>query len=123
MATVSAKVFEHHKKADGTWNVKIIIYHRDERKFIDTTHFVNKKQLDAKFKIKDRFLLRLIDNALDNYRETISQLGAKLDFFSCEALRDYLRDKEKEIDFIQFCSDHIAQLKREKREGASILMA
>jgi hypothetical protein len=43
MATVSAKVFEHHKKVDGTWNVKIIIYHKDERKFIDTTHFVSKK--------------------------------------------------------------------------------
>ena len=59
MATVSAKVFEHHKKADGTWNVKITIYHKDERKFIDTTHFVSKKQLDAKFKIKDKFLLMI----------------------------------------------------------------
>jgi hypothetical protein len=78
MATVSAIVFEHHKKADGTWNVKIIVYHKDERKFIDTTHFVSKKQLDVKFKIKDKFLLRLIDDTLDNYRETISQLGAKL---------------------------------------------
>ena len=28
MATVSAKVFEHHKKADGTINVKIVIYHK-----------------------------------------------------------------------------------------------
>jgi len=119
MATVSAKVFEHHKKADGTWNVKIIIYHKDARKFIDTTHFVNKKQLDTKFKIRDKFLVRLIDNTLDSYREAISQLGAKLEFFSCEALRDFLKDKDKEIDFIQFCTDHIAQLKKEKREGTS----
>ena len=119
MATVSAKVFEHHKKADGTINVKIVIYHKDERKFIDTTHFVSKKQLTADFKIKDRFLLKLIDNTLDNYRDTISQLGNKLDFFTCEALRDYLKDKDKEIDFIQFCSDHITQLKRENRVGTS----
>jgi integrase len=34
-------------------------------------------------------------------------------------LRNFLRDKDKEIDFIQFCSDHIAQLKREGREGTS----
>ena len=31
MATVSAKVFEHHKKADGTYNVKICVQHKSER--------------------------------------------------------------------------------------------
>jgi integrase len=119
MATVSAKVFEHHKKADGTINVKIIVYHKNERKFIDTTHFVSSRQLTPDFKIKDKFLLRLLDNTLDNYRETISQLGAKLDFFTCEGLRDHLRDKDKEIDFIEFCTDHISQLRREGRDGTA----
>lgn len=119
MATVSAKVYEHHKKADGTINVKIIVYHKNERKFIDTNHFVVSKQLTAELKIKDKFLLRIIDNTLDNYRETISQLGAKLDFFTCEALRDHLRDKDKEIDFIDFCESHIAQLRRENRNGTA----
>ena len=38
MATVSAKVYEHHK---------------NERKFIDTTHYVVKKQLTKDYKIKD----------------------------------------------------------------------
>jgi len=28
MATVSSKVFRHHKKADGTYNVKICLYHK-----------------------------------------------------------------------------------------------
>jgi len=119
MATVSAKVYEHHKKADGTTNVKIIVYHKNQRKHIDTTHFVSSKQLTADFEIKDKFLLRIIDNTLDNYRETISQLGAKLDFFTCEALRDHLRDKDKEIDFIDFCASHIAQLRKENREGTA----
>jgi len=32
MATVSAKVYEHHKKADGTYNVKIRVYHKEEKK-------------------------------------------------------------------------------------------
>ena len=45
MATVSAKVFEHHKKADGTYNVKICVQHKRLRKYLDTTHFVVKKQL------------------------------------------------------------------------------
>jgi hypothetical protein len=40
MATVSAKVYEHHKKSDGTYNVKICVYHKGERKFLDTNHYV-----------------------------------------------------------------------------------
>jgi hypothetical protein len=28
MATVNAVVYEHHKKADGTYNVKIKIFHQ-----------------------------------------------------------------------------------------------
>jgi hypothetical protein len=32
MATVSAKVFKHHQKSDGTFNVKICLYHKGVRK-------------------------------------------------------------------------------------------
>ena len=56
MATVSAKVYEHHKKADGTYNVKICVYHKDERKFLDTNHYVVNKQLTKDYKIKDPFI-------------------------------------------------------------------
>jgi len=36
MANVSAKIYEHHKKVDGTYNVKICVYHKGKRKYIDT---------------------------------------------------------------------------------------
>ncbi|WP_407429705.1 hypothetical protein [Arcticibacter sp.] len=36
MATVSIMVYDHHKKADGTYNVKIRIYHK-KVKLIDNT--------------------------------------------------------------------------------------
>jgi integrase len=119
MATVSAKVFEHHQKDDGTCNVKICVYHQNDRKYMETSHFVSKRQLDAKFKIKDKFLNKIIEGTLDDYRETISQLGNKLDFFSCEALTIYLKDKDKDIDFIEFAQKHIEQLIRENREPYS----
>jgi len=119
MATVAALVFEHHEKNDGTFNVKIRVYHKSEKKYIDTTHFVSKRQLDANFNIKDKFLLKKLEETLDEYRETISQLGFKLEFFSCEQLRDYLRDLNSDIDFIKFCEDHILQLKSENRPGTA----
>ena len=100
MATVSGKVYEHHQKEDGTFNVKVVVYHKQQRKFIETLHYVSKKQLNAKFDIKDKFLLRKIEETLGGYREIISDLGAKIDFFSCGELRDYLENKDKEIDII-----------------------
>jgi len=117
MATVSAKVFAHHQKLDGTFNVKVCLYHKRVRKYIDTVHYVSKRQLDGGYHIKDKFLNRIIESSLDKYREMISQLGPKLQFFSCEDLLKYL--EEKEIDFIKFCTDHIAQSRKENRNGTA----
>ena len=60
-------VYDYHKKADGTYNVKIRVFHKKERKLIDTSHFVSEKQLDSKFRIKDKFLNKLLDDKLDEY--------------------------------------------------------
>ncbi len=95
------------------------IYHQNDRKYLETSHFVSRKQLDAKFKIKDKFLNKIIEGTLDDYRETISQLGNKLDFFFCEALMIYLKDKDKDVDFIKFAQKYIEQLIRESREPYS----
>jgi integrase len=119
MATVSAKVYEHHRKADGTYNVKVCVHHKNQRKFIDTNHYVVKKQLTGKMKIKDNFVNNLIDEQLKGYRKIISELGEKLNFFNAESLRDFLRDKDADVDFIRFCLLHIEQLKKENRNGTA----
>lgn len=119
MATVSAVVYDYHKKADGTYNVKIRVFHKKERKLIDTTHFVSQKQLDTKFRIKDKFLNKLLDEKLDEYRRVVSELGNKLNFMTAENLRDYLRDRDKDVDFIAFCNEHINQLRKEGRTGTA----
>lgn len=119
MATVSAKVYEHHLKDDGTYNVKIVVYHNEERKFIDTTHYVSKRQLTPELEFKDKLLIKLLDDTLDDYRATISNLGTKLNYFSCERLRDFLRDKDQDINFIGFCAGHIEQLRKDKRDGTA----
>ncbi|MBS1529008.1 MAG: site-specific integrase [Bacteroidetes bacterium] len=119
MATVSAKVYKHHLKADGTYNVKIRVFHKQEKKFIDTDHFVTDKQLSRDMTLKDPIINRQINRTLDDYRVMISGLGEKLEFFSAEALRDYLANKNEEIDFIKFCDKHIKQLRKDKRDGTA----
>ncbi|WP_183563066.1 hypothetical protein [Mucilaginibacter sp. SP1R1] len=86
MATLSAKVFKHHKKADGTYNVKIYIYHNSVRSYMDTEHYVTDKQLKKDLQIKDTFLLSILNRTLDNYRKAISDLGPRLDLLDVEIL-------------------------------------
>ncbi len=119
MATVSAKVYEHHKKADGTYNVKICVHHKSERKFIDTNHFVVKKQLTKDYKIKDPFIADKVEQQLRDCRKIISELDDRLDYFTAEALRDYLRDQDEDIDFLKFCNSHIENLKKAGRAGSA----
>jgi hypothetical protein len=117
--TVSARIYSHHEKSDGTFNVKYVVYHKGERKFIDSPHFVSKRQITKDFEIKDKFVLKWLEEALDDFRVLISAINSRLDFFSCEELRNYLRDNDKDVDIIQFANDHIEYLKENCREPYS----
>lgn len=119
MATVSAKVFEHHKKSDGTYNVKICVHHKNLRRYLDTNHYVVKKQLTKDYRIKDPFIADKVEQQLRDYRKMISELDDRLDYFTADSLRDYLRDKDEDIDFIKFCTQHIERLKKEGRGGSA----
>jgi len=119
MATVGIKIHKHHKKADGTYNVKIRVAHKGEKKYIDTSHFVVDKQLTSKFTIKDVTLKRILNKTLDDYRIQISNLGPKLEFFNAETLRNYLKDKDEPMDFFKFCQVHIESLKQQGRKGSA----
>lgn len=112
-------MFEHHKKADGTYNVKICIHHKDQRKYLDTNHYVVKKQLTKGNKVKDPFIADKVEQLLRDYRKIISELDDRLDYFTAESLRDYLRDKDEDIDFIKFCDQHIERLRKEGRTGTA----
>ena len=100
MATVSAVVFKHHEKKDGTFNVRIRVNYKDERKLIETQHVVSRRQLNEKFIITDSYVLRELEETLDVYRKMIAGLRGKLDFMTAGEIRDHLQHGETEINFI-----------------------
>ncbi|WP_316740652.1 site-specific integrase [Pedobacter antarcticus] len=117
MATVDAKIYVHHYKNDGTCNVKIRIYHKNQYRFIDTPHYLCDKQLKkhpenkGEFLIKDHFIKNLVNTELDQCRLAISNLGFKLKLFSPDDLKSFLMQSDESIDFIQFCEEFISDLK------------
>jgi len=119
MALVKAVVYEEFKKTDGTYNVKIKVYHQKRKRFIDTQHFLSPRQLDGDLKIKDKFILNELAVTLTDYRKTITELGPKLNFMTCDNLKDFLEGKDEEVDFVKFCNHHIAGLKEDGRDGTA----
>ncbi len=90
MATVNAVVLKHHKKEDGTWNVKISVNHRSQARYIDTSSYVNKTYLDSKGKLKKTYIEKFFASRLSKYRDAISDLGAQITHMSCADLKEYL---------------------------------
>lgn len=75
MAPFSIKVFKHHKKKDGTYNVKISITQQRKRAYIDTTHYVTERKLSKDYEVKDTIILKDLYNTL-----TAEQLRAFIKF-------------------------------------------
>lgn len=125
MATVEAKVFAHHYKNDGTYNVKIRVFHKDKFRFIDTEHCVSKNQVKkhpenkTELIIKDPFINKLINAQLDDYRIAISSLGNRLKLFNSDELKNYLTKHDEDIDFIKFCNEYIKELKDGKKDKSA----
>lgn len=115
MATVSAQIIKHHQKKDGTWNVKIRITQGTSSVYIDTEHFVDKKQLDKKLKIKDDYVSDLLYETLRDYRKKISGYPPGL---SAQEIKERLTEKE-DVDFIAFATSHI---KKQVKNSAAPLV-
>jgi integrase len=118
MARVSAVIYKQFKRNDGTYNVRIKVFHKNERRLMPTAHYISERHLNLNFEIKDPTINLLINKRLDDYRRTISKLDNVLKTMSCAELAEYLDNKDN-INFIKFCDDHIAQLKRDNRIGTA----
>lgn len=121
-ATVDYMVFKHHKKSNGTYNVKICITLNRKRAYISTEHNIVDKQLvKDSFEIKDRFVTDQLNTDAAKMRKVISGLGSQVYNFEVKALATYLVNainpaKNSEyIDIIQFSKNKIEQLHSEGR--------
>jgi integrase len=117
MATFKAVVFEHHKKADNTFNVKIRVNHKKGSVYLPTDIFVTAAQLNKKFEIKDRQIINRTNDIVKEYHELVVTIGNKIDEFSAKDLANFVqrktsKDGKEPIDFIAFGRMHVERLKK-----------
>ena len=107
MATVNFKAFKHHKKSDGTINVKLVVYHKGKRSYPDTSHYVTEKQLTKSYTFKDQDLIATLTKELADYRKRITDAGPDIRHMSVDDVVTILFPKAtnnqyEKIDFIGF---------------------
>lgn len=123
MATVNAVILPIKKRKDGTWNVKIRVNKDGSSSYIETSHFVNAKQVWKKNQIKDPGLLAMVEPVLTQYRKKLGELGAKLDGYSSAKLADYLVGKKEinaeDINVVEFGRKRIGELTKANRLGSA----
>jgi len=115
MATVTTAILRHHKKKDGTWNVKIRVTLKRKSSYIDTQHFINETQIRRDFTIKDQFILGLLAPVLNDFRRKISELEGRLDLFTVKELTEYLMQGDlvpEKIDVVRFGEDRLVYLEK-----------
>lgn len=118
MARVSAVIYKQFRRSDGTYNVRIKVFHKNERRLMPTAHYISERHLNSNLEIKDPAINLLINKRLDDYRRTISKLDNVLKTMSCAELAEYLDNKDN-INFIKFCDEHITQLRKDNRIGTA----
>lgn len=113
MATLKAIV--DHRKADGTYNVKIRLTHSRKSLYVPTELYVTERQLTRSKKIKDPHIISTTNSIIDEMRNAITALSISVEVMSCEQLRDAIRRKMSEgeafrLDFFDFAYPYIERL-------------
>ena len=124
--TFKAVVYAHHKKEDGTYNVKIRVTHNRKRKHVATNIFVTKEDLTRGLKIKSQNVLDKLKTEIDGYMAIVSTIGAyQAKEMSVDDIMNYIatyeeRNKHFELDFIDFSRKVIKETFEAGRDGTAL---
>lgn len=112
MATLKAVV--DHRKADGTYCVKIRLTHNRKSLYIPTALYVTDRQLTKSNKIKDHNIIMASNRIIDEMRAVILDIPG-LEYMDCERLRRVItarmaEGKEFRMDFYQYAAEKMATM-------------
>lgn len=118
MITFNCAILKHHKKEDGTWNIKIRVTYNRRSSYLPTNMFVSKDDLNTKKnKITNKTKLTKVNATIEEYRNIAEDIAitsaldtAKIISFIKKAID---KKQKKEIDFIAFVKKVIEKRKKD----------
>ena len=77
MASFSISILKHQKRSDGKYPVSIRMTHKRSALYIKTDYYVGDKQIDKAFNLKDRFLIKQLNQKIELHEKThLKKLGS-----------------------------------------------
>ena len=119
MATFKATVQEHHKKADGSYNVKIRVTHLRKMRYLATSVYVFKEDMTRSLKIKDQDTIDLLDNQIKIYYNDVKELGGSIAHLDVDDIVKHIQQCDKKrseaenpkVDFFAYVDKMVAAMK------------
>ena len=117
MATITWVVFKHHKKADGTFNPKIRVYHNGTSAYMSTpvyTQFVRFKRGESMGAIKEGAIVDMLNDRVKMIRNIVNACPMIDEIDNAKSLVDYIDRKlnmDKELDYLAFLESCINSAK------------
>jgi len=115
MPTFKALVFKHHRKKDGTYNIKLRVIHKKNPVYNDTTYFVTDKQLNKQLEFKDRSIINIVNDLEKAYYDQSNLMGEGVNNYTAKELAEHLQRKvsansDDSINFIAFGRQYVNRL-------------
>ena len=122
MATFKAEVYEHQKKQDGTWNIKIRVFHNGRKRYIATSWYVTKEDLTRSLKLKNQTYIDYTDELIKGYRKRCDVLGERLKSMTVDEVVKHLETPDTvqapfNLDIVAYGRAIVSRLRSSGHEG------
>lgn len=123
MATFKAEIYAHQKRADGTYNIKIRVTHKQRKKYLPTQWYVGKEDLTRSLKLKNQKYIDMAEDLIRRYRCICNDAGDALDTMTVEQVVELIKTESRggsfELDIAAYTRRHIDELTRAGRTGSA----
>lgn len=123
MATFKAEIYAHQKRADGTYNIKIRVTHKQRKKYLATPWYVGKEDMTRALKLKNQKYIDMVEDLLRRYRSICNSVGEGLDDMTVEQVVELITrekgDKPFDLDMVDYTRKFIAKLEQQGRGGTA----
>lgn len=125
MATFKAEIYSHHKRRDGTYNIKIRVTHNRLKRYLDTPYYITKDDLTQKtFKIKNQYYIDKTDEIIKRYRRKCDEYGDVLKSMTVDQVVNIITSETKEekfdLDIVAYARNFIKQQKSSGHTGTAL---
>ncbi len=122
MATFKAEVYAHQKKQDGTWNIKIRVFHNGRKRYIATSWYVTREDLTRSLKLKNQTYIDYTDALIKKYRQKCDRAGEKLKDMTVDEVVKLLETEQDsperfDLDIVAYGRAIVARLYATGHEG------